>query len=161
MRICIYLLGAIFILTSCGNKNDKLLELKVKELEKKLEEGYKPEFSSIMIAIQVHHQKLYFSGINKNWKLAQYNIHEIEEGIEHIEEFHPEHDGVNTGKIAGQMIDAGIELIEDAIEQKNDTLFLESFDALTNSCNACHLVSKHGFIKIKIPTVSNFSNQEF
>ena len=161
MKHCIYLTLAILIFSACGNKNDKLLELKVKELEKKLTEGYKPEFSAIMIGIQTHHQKLYFSGINKNWELAHYNIHEIEEGIEQIEEFHPEHDGVNTGKIAGQMIDAGIEMVENAIQQKSDTLFLESFDALTNSCNACHLVSKHGFIKIKTPTLNTFSNQEF
>ena len=40
---------------------------------------YAPGLGEIMGGIQTHHAKLWYAGINDNWKLAQYEIDELKE----------------------------------------------------------------------------------
>ena len=37
-----------------------------------------------MSGIQVHHEKLWFAGTAKNWRLADFEIHEIMEAVDDI-----------------------------------------------------------------------------
>ena len=39
-----------------------------------------------MGGIQTHHAKLWFAGLNNNWKLAEYEIDEIKERFEQAQE---------------------------------------------------------------------------
>ena len=48
-----------------------------------------------------------------------------------------------------------------AIERKNYADFARAFTKLTEACNRCHRDAKAGFIVIRIPTSSPFSNQLF
>jgi hypothetical protein len=64
--------------------NNKILQNRIDTLEKKLSDTYKPGFGEFMSSIQVHHSKLWFAGQNQNWKLADFEIHEIMEAIENI-----------------------------------------------------------------------------
>ncbi len=38
---------------------------------------------------------------------------------------------------------------QEALKTKNDTMIINSFDNLKNSCNACHVNQKVGFIVIE------------
>ncbi|TPG34792.1 hypothetical protein [Flavobacterium pectinovorum] len=40
-----------------------------------------------MINIQIHHAKLWLSGENKNWKLADFEMNEIKENLEGIQKY--------------------------------------------------------------------------
>jgi hypothetical protein len=51
--------------------------------------------------------------------------------------------------------------VADAIEAKDSRRFAKAVGELTDGCNACHQSMGRGFIAIRMPTVSPFSNQSF
>jgi hypothetical protein len=151
----------IFVLafTSCIQPDKKVVELQsqIDSLQKKLENSYKPGVGDIMIGIQMHHAKLWYAGTNGNWKLAKFQIHEIEEAIEDIQNFHPD-----TPESQGMAIlNNSVENIESAISRGNAYDFKIHFSILTNNCNTCHHANKVEFNVIKVPDTPTFSNQNF
>jgi len=147
------------LLLSCTDQqqNVKTLQSQIDSLQQQLEKSYKPGFGEFMSSIQVHHEKLWFAGINKNWKLADFEINEIKESLEDIEAYctdRPERKSMS-------MIDLPVDSIGMAIQQKNDVQFKNSFITLTNTCNNCHKATDHEFNVIKIPDSPPFSNQSF
>ena len=110
-----------------------------------------------MSSIQVHHEKLWFAGQNKNWKLADFEIHEIQESLDDIKEYCT--DRKETASIG--MINVPMNSLTVAIEHKDLARFKSSYILLTNTCNQCHVETDHGFNVIKIPVNPPFSNQDF
>ena len=49
-----------------------------------LSNAYKPGFGEIMNSVQINHSKLWFAGTNKNWKLAEFEVHEIMELLDDV-----------------------------------------------------------------------------
>ncbi len=141
---------------SCTNENKKL-QSQIDSLQVQLNKTYKPGFGEFMSSIQVHHEKLWFAGQNKNWKLADFEIHELEEALQGIQEYCK--DRPETKSIA--MINAVIDSVQKTIQQKNILAFNNSFIALTNTCNECHQATQHEFNLIQLPTTPPFSNQTF
>ena len=64
--------------------NRKVLQRRIDSLETKLADMYKPGFGEFMSSIQAHHSKPWFAGQNENWKLADFEVHEIMEAIENM-----------------------------------------------------------------------------
>ena len=156
----ILLILLVFGLFSCNQQttdNTKVLQTRIDSLEVKLANTYKPGFGDFMSSIQAHHSKLWFAGQNENWELADFEIHEIMEAIEDIQEYH---EGREETKLIG-MINPAIESIEKAIEQRNRTLFESSYNMLTISCNQCHQTLDLNYIRVKTPDSSPFTNQDF
>lgn len=146
-------------LVSC-NQNDKKvanLEKQVKELKQELKKVYKPGFGDIMGSIQTHHLKLWFSGSNKNWELAEFEIHEIEELFEDLEVYLADR---NEAQYI-PMIKPVLETLDKTIKEKNFEQFEKDFSLLTNTCNSCHTITNHDYIKIKIPDFQATINQAF
>jgi len=148
-----------FGLFACNHHTDntKILQSRVDSLKIKLEDTYKPGFGEFMSNIQAHHSKLWFAGKSKNWKLADFEIHEIKEAIYNIQKF-------QTGRKESQMIEMinpALDSVNNAIQRKNPALFRSSYSLLTNTCNNCHRETKFEFNVVKIPDSSPFSNQEF
>ena len=156
VRILILLLASF---GACNQpvKNNQVLQNRIDSLEQKLNETYKPGFGEFMSSIQAHHSKLWFAGQNKNWKLADFEIHEIMESIDDIRKY--ETDRKETALI--QMINPAIDSIDQAIKKQNPVLFKTSFIFLTNTCNNCHHAANFEFNVVKIPDSSPFSNQDF
>ncbi len=146
-------------LTACADNSQQVSELKkqVYELQKKVDESYKPGFGEFMSNIQIHHAKLWFAGINKNWKLAEFEIDEISETLDDIRTYQSEREEIKMLSI----IIAPLDSIKTAIKSEDLVLFKNSFTTLTNTCNACHHAVKYEFNKVKIPDSPPFSNQVF
>lgn len=125
--------------------------------QKRSENIYRPGFGEFMSSIQTHHAKLWFAGQNQNWKLADFEIHEIRELFDDIKEYH--RDRPETKPI--EMIDPAIDSMSHAIQQKSASQFASSYTLLTNTCNSCHLKTDYEFIVIKIPDNPPLSNQDF
>jgi hypothetical protein len=144
---------------SCNQKNDNVQKMQatIDSLKKELAETYKPGFGEFMSGIQTHHAKLWFAGINENWVLAEFEIHEIQESLDAIQKFcsdRPESKAIS-------MIDPVIDSVSNAITQKNTGLFKSSFVLLTNTCNTCHRQTEHGFNIVTIPSALPVVNQDF
>lgn len=155
--IVITIISLVFF--SCNNTTYKtqVLQTHIDSLEKKIATTYKPGFGEFMSDIQAHHAKLWFAGQNKNWKLADFEIHEIMESIAAIQQYETER---KESQIIG-MIDPAIDSVSNAINQKNTALFNSSYTLLTNTCNNCHHATNFEFNVVKIPDSQSFSNQDF
>ena len=148
-----------FGLFACNQQTDntKILQKRIDSLEIKLANTYKPGFGDLMSGIQTHHSKLWFAGQNENWKLADFEVHEIMEAIEDIQKF-------QTARKETQMIEMilpPLDSVNDAIKQEDLALFEGSYTLLTNTCNKCHRAVDFEFNVVKIPDSSPFSNQDF
>jgi hypothetical protein len=144
---------------SCNQQSATISQLKnqVDSLQHEVNSAYKPGLGEFMSDIQVHHEKLWFAGTNNNWKLADFEVHEIKESLDDIKQYCTDRPEV---KYIG-MIDQPLDSVISDIQQQDLTKFKGSFILLTNTCNSCHHETNHGFNVIKIPDTPPFSNQDF
>lgn len=160
----------IFVYTGCATnnsvqfseiqtKNDELTK-KIKELEEK---AFKPGLGEIMSLNQMRHAKLYFAGEQGNWGLANYELDELVEGFEDVEDFHPTHQSLPkpTTEMIPMYMNEPLEQMRKAIKDQNKADFSKAFQALTNGCNGCHIAASFGFNVVKQPTTPPYSNQDF
>ena len=149
----------IFGLIACNQQpgNTKVLQNRIDSLENKIDDTYKPGFGEFMSSIQIHHNKLWFAGENQNWKLADFEIHEIMENIDAIKKYQKERK--ESKEI--DMIEPALDSINAAIQQKDPIAFKTSYILLTNTCNNCHRETEFEFNVVKIPDTPPFSNQDF
>ena len=144
---------------ACNPQADKTqqLQIQIDSLKSRLDNSYQPGFGEFMSSIQLHHAKLWFAGINNNWELADFEIHEIQESLDDIQQF-------NTDRLEAKtigMICPAIDSVSNAIKQKNQLLFKSCYTLLTNTCNNCHKATKHEFNVVTIPAIPPISNQSF
>jgi hypothetical protein len=149
----------LFFLFSCNQQNDetKKLAARIDSLQQALADTYKPGFGEFMSNIQVHHAKLWFAGKNKNWDLADFEIHEIMENIDGIKQYQAERPETKSLLILNPALDT----MNAAIQQKDPVRFRNAFILLTNTCNDCHKSVNYSFNEVKIPDSPPFSNQSF
>ncbi|MBN8720755.1 MAG: hypothetical protein J0H85_14995 [Sediminibacterium magnilacihabitans] len=133
------------------------MQRQIDSLKAQINKTYKPGFGEFMSGIQVHHNKLWFTGVNQNWKLADFEINEIKESLDNIKMYCT--DRPETKSIG--MIDSSLQSVSNAIQQKNSLQFKNSFHILTTTCNTCHQATGHAFNVITIPSAPPFSNQDF
>jgi hypothetical protein len=147
------------LLSSCQPPADHSgqMQTRIDSLEKKLKDTYKPGLGEFMSGIQIHHAKLWFAGLNENWKLADFEIDEIKEALEAIPKYCPDRSEVQSLP----MINAPTDSVKKAIDRKDLILFKQYYTLLTNTCNACHKNTNHEFNVIQIPESPPFSNQKF
>jgi hypothetical protein len=158
-KTSLYFIALSFILCACNDQEKTIqsLQLQIDSLQKHIDNSYKPGFGEFMSSIQVHHEKLWFAGINQNWKLADFEINEIKEALDDLESYCKDRPELKSLSMINQPIDS----ISNAILQKDDVRFKSNFITLTNTCNTCHKATAHEFNVIKIPETPPFSNQSF
>ena len=137
-------------------RGDSSTTARVDSLQKQMEK-YKPGLGEIMMGIQTHHAKLWFAGINNNWKLAEYETGELKEMADQAKEIETDRPEVKLIPMLYPAIDS----VSLAVQQKNPAAFKAGFLLLTNTCNSCHRTTNHAFNVIKIPDTPPFSNQVF
>ncbi len=85
-----------------------------------------------------------------------YELTQIKASLEDATTLYP---GIPTTNM--DIVAKPLQSIGDAIEAKNSTMFAKAFGDLTTACNGCHEANGRGFIVVKVPTASPFSNQSF
>ena len=153
------LIPLVLHLVACNPQSQQASQTqsKIDSLQSQLDKAYKPGLGEFMTGIQLHHAKLWFAGQNQNWPLADFEIHEIQESLDDIDEFCKDRPEV---KSIG-MLRPAIDSVTNSIQQKNFQLFGKSFSLLTTTCNNCHKATDHGFNVVTIPTSPPVSNQDF
>jgi hypothetical protein len=122
------------------------------------EEEY--ELAPLMANFQRYSEKLYFAGKNKNWDLADFYLEELEETAENVIKSKVVDDGINVSVQIQEMLLPKIKELQQRVKQKNEKEFQTSYQAMLMNCNGCHMLTKHGFVKIREPK-ENFYSQEF
>jgi len=141
---------------SCNNNTAKL-EAQVDSLTKQSAQAYKPGLGEFMLGIQIHHAKLWFAGKNQNWKLANFEIGEIQESVDDINKYCTDRPEVKSLPMLYPALDS----LNASIKAKSLKRFQSGFMGLTNTCNSCHQITRHEFNVIKIPDTPPFTNQDF
>ena len=77
---------AIFSCSQDSNTNENL-QTQIDSLQSQINNAYKPGLGEFMSGIQVHHEKLWFAGTAQNWRLADFEIHEIMEAVDDIKTY--------------------------------------------------------------------------
>ncbi len=149
----------LIVLAACNHSinSDQHPTAKVDSMANNATAFYRPGLGEFMSGIQVHHAKLWFAGKNLNWQLADFEMNEIKEALENINQFCA--DRIETKSIG--MIDAPMDSIGKAIEEKDRVKFESSYNLLTSTCNSCHRATNHGYNVIKTPDTPPYSNQDF
>jgi hypothetical protein len=147
------------LLASCGQAgpDNTAMQVQVDSLQRRISNSYTPGLGEFMSGIQVHHEKLWFAGSARNWKLANFEIGEIRESLDDIQRF-----CTDRPEIASiPMILPPMDSISKAVADEDLPRFKAVFTQLTNTCNNCHRATKHEFNVIQTPTTPPFSNQVF
>ena len=144
---------------SAANSN-AALEVEIAQLKATIDD-LKPGLGETMGVIQQHHAKLYYAGTKSNWPLADYELGEIQEGLDDAVKFNPTFKGVPVADLVPSLTKASLAQVHDAIEKKNEKAFLTAYNSLSSSCSSCHKAANHPFVQIQAPTEAQFSDQKF
>jgi hypothetical protein len=138
------------------------LEQKVEELSARIDE-LTPETALLMEQVRIQHVKLYYAGHSKNWELAGYTLHEMNEALQAVQIFNDQFEDFPTplSELVPALVGPPLGEIHSAIRAKDGARFDAAFDSLTAACNACHATLKHEFIQVQTPRAGEFSNQKF
>ncbi len=152
-KISLLLVSFLFLAcvqnSSTDNKVEEVQGEWIKgDADEKLEiiEEHFQGFGKAMWEVSYRYKELYVAGMDENWEYAEHHVEEMEEAIELGLQRRPKH-----AKASEHFLQVAIPEIEKAIEAKNRDLFEEKFEELRQSCNACHMMRDHEFIKIKTP----------
>jgi hypothetical protein len=122
---------------------------------------YVPSLANLMLLVQMRHAKLWFAGYAANWELADFTIHELEEGLEDIAKLYPATKDGPIGDMIEQIAKEPISAVEKAVKARDRNSFVRAYERLTAACNSCHQAANHAFIAIRRPAASPFPNQSF
>ncbi len=139
------------------NKTNAAIDSLEKRVERLEKEKYKPGLGELMAVIQLHHAKLWYAGINNNWKLSAFEVDEIKEIITAAQELETDRPEIKDLP----MIFPSIDSITNSIHSKDPVSFKKNFLSLTNTCNACHKANHFEFNSITVPSAAPVSNQDF
>ena len=155
----IFLCNLMLILVACNQKEDAVarLEKQIDSLKKGSDSSYSPGLGEFMVSIQLHHSKLWFAGKNGNWKLANFELGEIQEVLDDIKHYNKDRPEIKNLTMIGSPLDS----LKSVVIKKDPEGFKLGYIRLTNTCNSCHQITKHEFNKIKIPDTPPVTDQVF
>jgi hypothetical protein len=123
--------------------------------------AYLPKIGDFMGQTQLRHFKLWFAGSVGNWALANYELGQIRDGFDTAAKLYPTLGSAPFAQLLKDGSGPPLADIGKAIEARSNEDFVKAFERLTSDCNACHKVAHVGFIRIRVPTSSPFTDQSF
>jgi len=130
-------------------------------LEDRMAERFTPGLHSLMMELQHRHATLWFAGEAENWPLADYFLHEMEELVEDIGEFHPTYHDLRVADMLADVTVPAIEAMEDAVEAEERHAFVSAYEQLTVACNGCHAPADKAAIVVQRPTSPPLTNLRY
>lgn len=104
-------------------------------------------FDVAMIEVGYRYGELYWSGQDRNWEFATYQIEKIRTTIRNAIQRRP------ARGTSAQVLEGSLPAVEEAIRTKDPARFANAFKLLTESCNACHKAEKVPFIHVSPPSI--------
>ncbi len=117
--------------------------------------------ADIMSTTQFRHLKLGYAGQVANWLLAHYEMTLMRQSFDLAARSYPKVGNVPFAELVKTKSTPALDDIGRAIAVRNRQRFAMAFQRLTEACNSCHQASGFGFVVMRVPTLSPFSNQVF
>jgi hypothetical protein len=115
-----------------------------------------PMLADLMASAQSRHIKLWFAGNGANWDLAAYELARLKASLVDAATLYP---GLPVTDLT--TMSKPVDSLAKVIAAKDTAKFAEGFNQLTAGCNGCHQAMERGFIALRVPTASPFSDQSF
>jgi hypothetical protein len=125
--------------------------------------AYAPGLGEIMSLQQMRHVKLWLAGQARNWKLASYEVDELDEGFSDAVRLHPTHKDapVAIRDVVPRMTTGPLGDLRKAIDEQDAPAFALAFDELTTACNGCHVATNFAFNRVQRPASNPYPDQIF
>ncbi len=125
--------------------------------------AYRPGLGDLMtMTVQPRHLKVGLALEQRNWAYAAFEVHELEEALEHIARLMPKWRDLDVAGLIKGSTTAPLEAMEEAVKARDAARFTEAYGQLTAACNACHQSAKLEMIVIQVPKGGGpFANQDF
>jgi len=121
----------------------------------------RPTLSDLMALTQLRHFKLWYAERVGNWKLASYELDQMETTLGRIKQLYPTAAAIAQATLINDKMEPVLSDIRRAIEDKNNARFEAAYNHVTELCNQCHHAAGFGFIVVRVPTKSPYANQIF
>src|SRR5579871_6948490 len=149
--ICCLILTIMIMAISC--KEEKAADNKQAQIDslKTVIAQLKPGLGEFMLQIRYHHDSLGKAIINKNYERAAYEIDELKETAEKIEQLNITNDKLQKpfAIFYEKYLETPLQVLADAAAKKEDAVLKTNFIGLTNNCNSCHHENNMAFMKIE------------
>lgn len=111
----------------------------------------KPGLGEFMLQIKYHHDSLGKAINNKDYDRAAYEVDEIKEITEKIQQLNITNDKLQKPFVIfyEKYLQIPLNVLADAAAKKNDASLKTNFISLTNNCNSCHHENNMAFMKIQ------------
>lgn len=119
-------------------------------------EGDEVHLAAAMEELGRRYASVWYGAQAQNTAFVDYQIHEIEEVIDDMRSARPVEHGVDIVEFFDANIFPALERLEETLENNQD--FEAAYDAVIQQCNACHIATEHGFIKVKRPDFNPYPN---
>ena len=118
-------------------------------------------FADIMSATQWRHLKLAYSGIVSNWPLANYAWSKCDKAFPRLRSSIPYSRVFRSHNSSRTRASLPLLILAKRSRSKIARISPKPSHRLTDACNHCHRQVGMGFVVIRVPTSSPFSNQLF
>lgn len=119
-----------------------------------------PGLAALMERMQAYTHKLQLSIEARNAPLAHFYLHELEETADDVAANIEHYDDYPVGPLVTSMLLPQVEQLEEAVDAADWPATALHFTELVDACNACHLATGHGNIRIA-PASGNPFAQDF
>jgi SNF family Na+-dependent transporter len=109
--------------------------------------------------LQYYAHKAGLAGKYKNWALAGFYVHELEETIEFLVAQNIVDEGVQVSNLLKNILPM-IEELEKNAKEANAVEFPKTYQTLLRNCNNCHISSNKPYIVVE-PAKQDFDGQQF
>ena len=115
-----------------------------------------PMLADLMASAQSRHIKLWFAVKGAHWELAAYELARLKATLADAA-------GLYSGLPITDLTTMArpLDLLAEVVAAKQTAKFADGYAKLTSACNACHQAMERGFITLRVPTASPFSDQSF
>ena len=100
--------------------------------------------------------KIWYAIKSRNWDLMEYELKHVRDSFDGAVVLYQ---NIPIELIVA--VDRPIGALQAAAKSKSGSQLERDFEDLTAACNACHQAAEVGFIQIRTPTGSPFSDQDF
>jgi len=142
----------VVLLLALSLAANALLWRRVRALEQAADAARKSyPLGEMMGYLQRYADKLWYAGTAGDWELAKFYRDEIGETADGIAAAQVVDEGVAVSQQLQTMLPPALAGVEQAVAARDGALFRTRYEAMVETCNACHQQAKHGFIRVAVP----------
>ncbi len=110
----------------------------------------KPGLGEFMVQLEFHEERLSKSITDKNYERAGFEIDEISEVAQKVEQLHITNEKLKQSfnEFYKKYLNSPLNELKGASERKDDAALKSGLISLVNNCNSCHQENSMGFLKI-------------